>query len=116
VLRRQAAEDGLVAAVAQPVADMAEAEALVEAPGRVPVEHLEIDAAPAALDRDGGEPRHQTAADPAAARVLADIQVLKVHAGAADPGRETRMEQRHSGRFIFNKGEDRLELRLLAEA
>src|SRR5690242_15387661 len=106
-----------VAAVAQPVTDMAEAEPLVEASGRVPLQHLKIDAAPAALDGDRGESGHQSTADAPAACRLDDIQVFEIEAGLPEPGRKARVEQRDADRLAIEKGEDRLELRRLrAEA
>src|SRR4051794_11272274 len=116
VLAGETAQRGLVAAIAQPVADLSEPDALVKAARRVPVEHLEVDAAPAALDRDRGQPRHQPAADPVPARALNDEQIFEIQPGPAEPGRKARMKNRAPRRFAAEKGEDRLELALGAEA
>src|SRR5579862_1504185 len=83
----KAAQCRLITAVAQPVADRAEAEPLIEAPRRVPPDDLEIDAAPAALDRDRREARHQPAADAVSARRLADVEVFEIEARPPQPGR-----------------------------
>src|SRR5207248_8079555 len=56
ILCGQPLQRALVGAVAQPFAEMLRAEPVVELARRVPVEYMEIDAAPAALDRDRGEP------------------------------------------------------------
>src|SRR4051794_25742665 len=116
VLAGETKQRGLVAAVAQPVADLSEPDALVKAARRVPVEHLEIDAAPAVLDRYGGEPYHQPAPDPVPTRAFDHEQIFEIEARAAEPGRKPRMKRRESGRFAVEKGEDRLELAFRAEA
>src|SRR5205814_931943 len=103
ILPRQPLERLLIGAVAQPPVDLPHAEPVVELAGRVPVEHVEIDAAPLALDRDPGEPRHQPAADPLAACAFADVQILQIQARPAEPGREARMEERRAGRLAVEK-------------
>ena len=57
ILGGKAAERSRIAAVAQPVAEILDAEPAVEAARRVPVKHLKIDPLPAALDSDGSFPR-----------------------------------------------------------
>ena len=52
ILKRKAVERSRIAAVAQPFAEMIEAEPTVEVACRVPVKHLKIDPLPAALDSD----------------------------------------------------------------
>src|SRR5437868_11484003 len=90
----EAAEGGFVTAVAEPFAMMMHAEAVVELAGRVPVEHMKIDAAPAALDGDRGKPRHKALPDAPAARTLCNIEVFEIEARPAEPGRKARVEQR----------------------
>src|SRR6185437_11959618 len=67
---------------------MREAEAAVEPARRVPVEHVEIDAAPAALQRDRREARHQPSANPILARRLGDENVFEEQRRLPEPGRE----------------------------
>src|SRR6516225_7388367 len=67
ILGSEAAKRALVASVAQPLADVRHAKAVVEGTCRVPVEYVEIDAAPAALDGDRSKPRDQPTADTLAA-------------------------------------------------
>src|SRR5947208_13932070 len=50
ILKRTAVERSRIAAVAQPFAQMLEAEPTVEVARRVPVKHLKIDPLPAALE------------------------------------------------------------------
>src|SRR5205814_773475 len=109
VLLRQLLQRGLVGAVAQPFALMMHPEAVIKLACRVPVEHMKIDAAPAALDRDRGEPRHQALADAFVARRLGDIEVFEVEAGPAKPRREARMEQRAPRGLAVEKSENGLE-------
>ena len=78
--------------VAQPRAEMFDAEPAVEVARRVPVKHLKIDPLPAALDRDRGKPGHQPPADPLSARRLGDKQIFEIHPGSAKPRREPGME------------------------
>src|SRR3954470_9776961 len=80
-LAGEATQCGLVAAIAQPVAHLSQPDALVKPPRRVPVEHLEVDPAPAAFDRDRGEPRHQLASDAVPAGFLDDEQIFEIQAG-----------------------------------
>ena len=54
ILGGKTAERSRVAAVAQPLAEVLEAEPAVEVARRVPIKHLKIDPLPAALDSDGG--------------------------------------------------------------
>src|SRR5690348_5137212 len=91
-------------------------EPVIKLAGRVPIEHMKIDAAPAALDRDRGEPRRQPLADPTAARRLGDIEVFEIKAGPAEPGRKPRMEQRAPRGLAVEKSENGLEFRRGAEA
>src|SRR5207237_8238398 len=76
VVLREAAEGGFVTAVTEPFPMMLHAEPVIKLARRVPVEHMKIDAAPAALDRDRGEPRHEALADAFSARGLADVEVF----------------------------------------
>src|SRR5271168_5072598 len=85
-------------AVAQPLLEMVEAELLVETARRVPVEHVEVDAAPAAFERDAGEPRHQPPADAVATCRLAHENIFEEQRWVAEPGREPIVEQRHADR------------------
>src|SRR5665213_230849 len=102
--------------VAQPFLEMVAPELLVKAARRVPVEHVEIDPAPPALQRDPGEPRHQPAADAVAARRLADEDVFQIKRRRAEAGRKPRVEQRHSLRFAGELGDQRLKMRLRTKA
>ena len=63
IFGRQTQQCLLIGAVAEPFGDMADAKPLIELTGRVPVEHVKIDPALAALDRDRGKPRHQPSPD-----------------------------------------------------
>src|SRR5256885_17263509 len=83
-------------------------EPMVELARRIPVEHMEIDAAPAALDGDGSEPRHQPTADPPAARLFGDVEVFELQPRPAEPGQKPRVVQRASRRLAVDKGQDRL--------
>src|SRR5271169_4942917 len=112
----KAAERSRIAAVAQPVAEMLDAEPAVEAARRAPVKHLKIDPLPAALDGDGGKPGHQPPADPLSARRLGDKKIFKIHPGSAEPSREPGVEQGKTGGLAVEKGEQRLELPLGSEA
>ena len=85
-------------------------EPMIESARRVPVEHLKIDPAPAALDRDRGEPRHQPPADALARAPPRYVKVFEIHPRPAEPGRKPRMEQRQPGGLAVEKGKDRLEL------
>src|SRR6516225_8143862 len=87
---RESCERLAVEAVGQPVVAVIEAQRLVEVARRIPREHLEIEARPAACHRDTGEVPHETAADAQAACPFADIDVLEVEAGSALPGRPVR--------------------------
>src|SRR5690349_9445968 len=91
-------------------------EPVIKRARRVPVEHMKIDAAPAALDCDGGEARHEPLADPSAARRLGDIEVFEIEAGPAEPSRKPGVEQRASRRFAVEESENRLELWVSAKA
>ncbi len=90
-------------AVAQPRADLRHPEAVVEFARRVPVEHVEIDPSPAALDRDSREPRHQPAADALTSRRFGDVEIFEIQPRPAEPGRKPGMEQRRAGR-LADKG------------
>ena len=85
ILKRKAVERSRIAAVAQPFAQMLEAEPTVEVARRVPVKHLKIDPLPAALDSDNGKPGHQPPSDPLSARRLGDKKIFKIHPGSAEP-------------------------------
>jgi len=56
-----------------------------------------------------------SAADAAAAGVLADVEVFEIQTRPADPGRKARVKQGDPGRLAVDKGQDRLELRLWTE-
>src|SRR5438270_522949 len=116
VLGGKAAKCSHIAAVAQPVAEMLEAEPAVEAARRVPVKHLKIDPLPAALDSDGGKPGHQPPSDPLFASRLGDKKVFKVQPGPAEPSRDPGVEQGKTDGFAVEKGEQRLELPIGSEA
>src|SRR5215831_6423768 len=102
----------LIGAVAEPFADMVDAEPMIKLAGRVPVEHVKIDPAPATLDRDRGKPRHQPSPDTKTTCRLRDIEIFEVQPRAAEPGREAAVEQRRPGGLAVKKRQDRLELRL----
>jgi hypothetical protein len=57
---------------------MAEAEPVIEFACRVPIEHVKIDPAPAAFDRDRGEPRHEPPSDAMSTRCFGYIEVFDV--------------------------------------
>src|SRR5438105_10194520 len=77
ILGGKAAERSRIAAIAQPLTEMLDAEPAVEAVRRVPVKHLKIDPLPAALDSNGGKPDHQPSSDPLSARRLGDKETFK---------------------------------------
>ena len=108
-LAGKAAERSSIAAVAQPVAEMLDAEPAVEAARRVPVKHLKIDPLPTALDSNGGKPGHQPASDAPSARRLGDKKILEIHPGSAEPSREPGVEQGKTGGLAVEKGEQCLE-------
>ena len=116
ILGGKAAERSRIAAIAQPLTEMLDAEPAVEAARRVPVKHLKIDPLPAALDRDRGKPGHQPPSDPLSARRLGDKKIFKIHPGSAEPSREPGVEQGKTGGLAVEKGEQRLELPLGSEA
>src|SRR5205085_12224864 len=105
-----------IAAIAQPLTEMLDAEPAVEAARRVPVKHLKIDPLPAALDRDRGKPGHQPPSDPLSTGRLDNKQIFEIHPGSPEPSREPGMEQGKTGGLAVEKGEQRLELRLGSEA
>ena len=109
ILGSKAAERSRIAAVAQPLAEMLEAEPVVKAARRVPVKHLEIDPLPAALDSDRGKPSHQPPSDPPSARRLGDKKIFEIHHGSAEPSREPGVERGKTGGLAVEKGEQRLE-------
>src|SRR5207245_1144742 len=84
---REAPERRLVAAVAQPSAEILHAEPGIKAARRVPVEHVEVNAAPAALDRDRGEPGHQPPAAVANRTVIAGVTARATRGGRCRAGR-----------------------------
>src|SRR5580700_8206198 len=90
-------------------------ETVIEIARRVPVEYLEVDPGPAALDRDRCEPRHQPSSDPTPARRFGDIKVFEIHPRAAEPGRKSRMKQRKARRLAVQETEDRLKLAVWSE-
>ena len=116
ILGGKTAQRGHIAAVAQPIAEMLDAEPAVEAARWVPVKHLKIDPLPAALDSDNGKPGHQPPSDPLSARRLGDKKIFKIHPGSAEPSREPGVEQGKTGGLAVEKGEQRLELPLGSEA
>src|SRR6185295_14164492 len=83
---------------------------------RVPVEHLEIDAAPATLDGDRGKPRDHSAAHAMSPRIFHYIQIFEIEARAAEPSREPLVKKRAAGRLAVHEGEDRLEMPLDSKA
>ena len=109
ILGGKAAERSRIAAVAQPVAEILDAEPAIEAARRVPVKHLKIDPLPAALDRDRGKPGHQPPSDPLSTRLLGDKQIFEIHPGSAEPSREPGIKQGKTGGLAVEKGEQRLE-------
>src|SRR5215472_2309145 len=102
--------------VAEPFADMADSKPVIELAGRIPVEHVKIDPAPATLDRDRGKPRHQPSPDSKTTCRLRDIEIFEIQPRPAKPGREAAVEQRRPGGFAIEKRQDRLELRVRPEA
>jgi hypothetical protein len=84
ILGGKATERSRIAAVAQPVAEILDAEPAIEAARRVPVKHLKIDPLRAALDSDDSKPDHQPPSDPLSARRLGDKKIFKIHPGSAD--------------------------------
>ena len=116
ILGGKTAQRGHIAAVAQPVAEMLDAEPAVEAARWVPVKHLKIDPLPAALNRDRGKAGHQPPSDPLSAHRLGNKQIFEVHPGSPEPSREPGMEQGKTGGLAVEKGEQRLELPLGSEA
>ena len=95
ILKRKAVERSRIAAVAQPPAEMLDAEPAVEAARRVPVKHLKIDPLPAALDSDRGKPGHQPPSDPLSARRLGDEQIFQIYPRSPKPSREPGMERQN---------------------
>src|SRR5580704_10079425 len=93
ILSGKAAERSRIAAVAQPLPKMLDAEPAIEVARRVPVKHLKIDPLPAALDRDRGKPGHQPPSDPLSARRSGNKQIFEIHPGSPEPSREPGMEQ-----------------------
>ena len=62
--------------------------------GRVPVKDMEIDAAPAPLNRDRGKPRHQPSPDTATTGGLSDVEIFQVQSGPAEPCRKAAVERK----------------------
>src|SRR5207248_1371201 len=116
IFLRKLHKRGFVGAVAQPFAVIVHPEPVIKFARWVPVEHVKIDAAPAAFDGDCGEPRHQALADALAARLLRDIEVFEIESGPAEPGRKARMKKRAPRRLAVAESEDRLKFPFGAEA
>src|SRR5262252_8247292 len=95
---------------------MADAKPVIELAGRVPVEHVKIDPAPAALGCDCRKPRHQPPPDTKTTCGLHDIEIFEVQPRAAKPSREAAVEQGRPGGFAVKKRQKRLEARFRPEA
>src|SRR5260221_1250048 len=102
--------------IGQPVADPLEADALVEAAGRVPVEHVEVDALESSGEAFLGERLHECARHAAAALLRDHPDILDEDAARGGPDRVVEGVEREADRHGPAFGDQGDELRLLAEA
>src|SRR5262245_32136990 len=92
-------------AVGQPVLDPAQADLLVEAAGRVPVEHVEVDALETLGGAFLGQRRHQRAGDAAAALLGHHPDVLDEDAARTGPYRVVEGVEHEADRLAGHLGD-----------